>query len=241
MPRPLPLRRIRVLAGSCGTDAANELFERGIQAPAVGVGELLSGRRAPIEGETAVDLPAHTDEILRSGFPAIRVLPARARRAQLDGYLARIVEHDFPEQSHLIRRPATLRAWLTAYAAATATKTLYNAILDAATRATGISRRRRPRPPIAMFWLKSGCWSRCPAGGPPAISSLGSCRLPSITLPIPRWLLELRSIEKGCWKVRFESCFRMRSVRLSMGTDLSEGSTLKRRDGDAWTTSARLY
>lgn len=73
------------------------LFERGLQVPAVGMGELLSGRRAPIEGETAVDLPAYTDEILRSGFPAIRVLPARARRAQLDGYLARIVEHLGPD------------------------------------------------------------------------------------------------------------------------------------------------
>ncbi|MDQ2884071.1 MAG: DUF4143 domain-containing protein [Actinomycetota bacterium] len=57
----------------------------------------------------------------------------RPRRAQLDGYLARIVEHDFPEQGHPVRRPATLRAWLTAYAAATATTTSYNAILDAAT------------------------------------------------------------------------------------------------------------
>lgn len=32
-----------------------------------------------------------------------------------------------------VRRPAALRAWLTAYAAATATTTSYNAILDAAT------------------------------------------------------------------------------------------------------------
>ncbi len=32
-----------------------------------------------------------------------------------------------------MRRPATLRAWLTAYAAATATTASYNAILDAAT------------------------------------------------------------------------------------------------------------
>jgi uncharacterized protein len=78
-------------------------------------------------------LPAYTEEILRSGFPAIRALPPRPRRAQLDGYLARIVEHDFPEQGHLVRRPATLQAWLIAYAAATATTTSYNAILDAAT------------------------------------------------------------------------------------------------------------
>jgi len=133
------------------------LFERGLQVPAVGVGELLSGRRAPIEGETTVDLPAYTDEILRSGFPAIRVLPARARRAQLDGYLARIVEHDFPEQGHLLRRPATLRAWLTAYAAATATTTLYNAILDAATPGDGDKPAKTTtvayRDVLAQIWL----------------------------------------------------------------------------------------
>lgn len=109
------------------------LVERGVHAPSVGLGDLLSGSRAPVEGDTEVDLPQYTDEILRSGFPAIRDAPARARRAQLDGYLARIVEHDFPEQGHLVRRPATLLAWLTAYAAATSTTASYNAILDAAT------------------------------------------------------------------------------------------------------------
>lgn len=133
------------------------LFERGMQAPTVGIKELLSGRRAPIEGDTTVNLPAYTDEILRSGFPAIRVLPARARRAQLDGYLARIVEHDFPEQGHLVRRPATLRAWLTAYAAVTATTTLYNAILDAATPGDGDKPAKTTtaayRDVLAQIWL----------------------------------------------------------------------------------------
>lgn len=108
------------------------LTERGLQTPTVSLRALLSGERPPIDGDTTIDLPAYTEEILRSGFPAIRVLPPRPRRAQLDGYLARIVEHDFPGQGHLIRRPATLRAWLTAYAAATATTASYNAILDAA-------------------------------------------------------------------------------------------------------------
>ncbi len=109
------------------------LAERGLQTPTVNLHDLLSGERPPVDGDTTIDLPAYTEEILRSGFPAVRALPPRPRRAQLDGYLARIVEHDFPEQGHLVRRPATLRAWLTAYAAATATTTSYNAILDAAT------------------------------------------------------------------------------------------------------------
>jgi uncharacterized protein len=109
------------------------LTERRVQTPTVHLHDLLSGERSPVDGDTTLDVPAYTEEILRSGFPAVRALPPRPRRAQLDGYLARIVEHDFPEQGHLVRRPATLRAWLTAYAAATATTTSYNAILDAAT------------------------------------------------------------------------------------------------------------
>lgn len=109
------------------------LAERGVQTSTVNLHDLLSGQQPPVDGDTTIDLPAYTEEILRSGFPAIRALPPRPRRAQLDGYLARIAEHDFPEQGHLVRRPATLRAWLTAYAAATATTTSYNAILDAAT------------------------------------------------------------------------------------------------------------
>jgi hypothetical protein len=109
------------------------LAERGLQTPTVSLRELLAGQRSPVDGDTRTDLPTYTAEILRSGFPAIRTLPPRPRRAQLDGYLDRIVEHDFPEQGHLVRRPATLRAWLAAYAAATATTASYNTILDAAT------------------------------------------------------------------------------------------------------------
>lgn len=109
------------------------LAERGLGTPTVSLRTLLSGNRDPIEGETAVDLPAYVAEIVNSGFPGIRRLPARARRAQLDGYLARIVERDFHDQGHHLRNPATLRAWLEAYAAATATTAAYNAILDAAT------------------------------------------------------------------------------------------------------------
>ncbi|CRK61498.1 FIG00864634: hypothetical protein [Alloactinosynnema sp. L-07] len=109
------------------------LAERGSQTPSVSLSDLLRGTRHTVDGETSASLPWYTDEILRSGFPAIHGLPERARRAQLDGYLQRIVEHDFPEQGHRVRRPATLHAWLTAYAAATSTTTSYNAILDAAT------------------------------------------------------------------------------------------------------------
>lgn len=109
------------------------LSERGVDAPTVSLRGLLTGARDAVQGTTEVQLAAYTEEIVRSGFPGIRPLTDRPRRAQLAGYLDRIVERDFPEQGHLVRRPATLRAWLAAYAAATSTTASYNAILDAAT------------------------------------------------------------------------------------------------------------
>jgi len=109
------------------------LAERGLPTPTVRMRDLLTGRRPAIDGSSDLTLPDYVEEIVRSGFPGIRDLPPRARRAQLDGYLARIVEKDFPEQGHLVRRPATLRAWLAAYASATASTASYNVILDAAT------------------------------------------------------------------------------------------------------------
>lgn len=111
------------------------LSERDLSAATVSVEQLLTGTRPEVGGETDVRLPDYVDEILASGFPGIRRLSGRARRAQLDGYLSRIVERDFPEQGHPVRRPSMLRAWLRAYAAATATTAAYNTILDAATPA----------------------------------------------------------------------------------------------------------
>lgn len=107
--------------------------ERARAEPTVSLRALLAGERPPITGESDVDLPAYTEEILRSGFPGIRDLPAAARRAQLDGYLARIVERELPDNGVSVRRPTALRAWLAAYGAATATDAAYTTILDAAT------------------------------------------------------------------------------------------------------------
>ncbi|HWE88863.1 MAG TPA: DUF4143 domain-containing protein [Pseudonocardiaceae bacterium] len=109
------------------------LAERGLDTPTVSLRTLLAGQQQQLDGETETDLQVYTEEILRSGFPAIRSLPPRARRVELDSYLANIVEHEFPEQGRLVRRPTTLHAWLTAYAAATSTTASYTAILDAAT------------------------------------------------------------------------------------------------------------
>ena len=80
-----------------------------------------------------MSLATYADEIVASGFPGLRGLTGRALRAQLDGYITRIVERDFEELGHRIRNPAALRRWMTAYAAATSSTASYETIRDAAT------------------------------------------------------------------------------------------------------------
>lgn len=108
------------------------LAERQIAEPTVSLAALLGGD-AEIDGSCGLTLEDYTKEITGSGFPAIRALPAVVRRDALDGYLTAVVERDFAEAGRPVRRPQTLRAWLSAYAAATSTTAAYSVILDAAT------------------------------------------------------------------------------------------------------------
>jgi predicted AAA+ superfamily ATPase len=110
------------------------LSERGGEDPTVSLSELLSGRRPAIDGQSAWRLEDYVGEILHSGFPAIRVLSGRPLRAQLDSYLDRIVDRDFPDElGRQVRNPEGLRRWLTAYAAASSTTATFERIRDAAT------------------------------------------------------------------------------------------------------------
>jgi len=108
------------------------LAERGLEKPTVRLRDLLNGV-APIRGGSGLTLPDYVHEIVASGFPGIRSLTPRARRAQLDSYIDRIIEREFAEQGIRVRRPETLRGWMTAYGAATASTASYATILDAAT------------------------------------------------------------------------------------------------------------
>lgn len=112
------------------------LAERDLGPPSVSLAALLDGERS-VGGTTDVDLTRYTDEILRSGLPAIRDYPPRARRAQLDSYLRAAVTHELAETGVVVRRPAALMGWLVAYAAATSTTASYETILAAATPAEG--------------------------------------------------------------------------------------------------------
>ena len=105
--------------------------ERDVVPPTVSMRALLHGELRDLDGNSDVTLDAYVDEILRSGFPGMRDLPPRARDAQLDGYIARIAERDISDVGPSVRRPATLRRWMAAYAAATATTASWEAIRDA--------------------------------------------------------------------------------------------------------------
>lgn len=109
------------------------IAERDLVEPTVALSDLLGDQRADTVGRSPIDLPGYVDEILGSGFPGFRGLPERARQAQLDSYVTRIVERELPENGVQVRRPRSLTAWLAAYAAATATDASYSTILDAAT------------------------------------------------------------------------------------------------------------
>jgi predicted AAA+ superfamily ATPase len=107
------------------------LAERISEPTTVSLAELLSDGRPGVEGRTDFALEDYTGEILRSGLPGLRGLSGRPLRAQLDGYLQRVVDRDFPELDHPVRNPAALRRWMTAYAAATSTTTSFEKIRDA--------------------------------------------------------------------------------------------------------------
>ena len=113
------------------------LHERGLETATVHLGDLLAGDQPDLRGHTDATLRDYVAEICESGLPGIRGLGARARRAQLDGYLARIIDRDFADAGRTVRNPAALRRWMTAYAAATATTAAYERILDAATAGDG--------------------------------------------------------------------------------------------------------
>ena len=108
------------------------LAERGLGEPTVKLSDLLDDSVCSLSGSTELGLSDYTDEILRSGFPAIRHATGRALRTQLDGYIDRVVERDFEEVGVRVRNTEALRRWMTSYAAATSTTTSFEKIRDAA-------------------------------------------------------------------------------------------------------------
>lgn len=115
------------------------LAERGVVTPTVSLARLVTdGISADlVSGRCELTVPDYTAEIISGGFPALRAGTDRAVRAALDGYLQRIIDVELPENGAAVRRPETLRRWLSAYAAATSTAASYDKIRDAATAGEG--------------------------------------------------------------------------------------------------------
>lgn len=109
------------------------IAERDVDEQTVSLAALLAGDRPEIRGVSSLRLEDYAREIVAGGFPAIRALPEAVRKDALDGYLDRIVDRDVREAGQHIRRPDTLRRWMTAYAAATSTAAAFETIRDAAT------------------------------------------------------------------------------------------------------------
>jgi uncharacterized protein len=113
--------------------------ERQLATPTVSLAELCDGHRPALSGSSEIGLAAYVEEMLRSGFPAIRTLDGRDRRRALGGYIDRAVQRDIPiDVGRSVRQPDQLRRWLRAYAAATATTTSLETIRDAAHRGDGV-------------------------------------------------------------------------------------------------------
>lgn len=133
------------------------LEERGVVKPTIHLSALLDGARAEVSGECPLTLADYAREITASGFPAIRTLPERARRFQLDSYIRSIVDKDVVEQGVEVRRPEVMLAWLRSYAAATSTTASYSRILDAATPGETDKPAKRTatvyRDVLASLWL----------------------------------------------------------------------------------------
>lgn len=113
------------------------LSERGVGKPTVSLRQLLAGGRPTVAGATDVSLEVYAREIVASGFPGLRHLADRPLRAQLDGYIKRIIEHDFTDLGRKVRNPAALQRWMAAYAAGSSTTATYETIRDAATGGHG--------------------------------------------------------------------------------------------------------
>lgn len=113
------------------------LHERGLATPTVSLGSLLEGSTAEIHGESPVTVPQYAQAIVSGGFPALQKAPSRVHKRFLDAYLERVIDRDLPEHGFSVRRPGTLRRWLSAYAAATSTTASYANILDATTGGDG--------------------------------------------------------------------------------------------------------
>jgi len=152
------------------------LAERGLEAPVVAVSDLLAGLAGPVRGNTAVRVGDYVREIVGSGFPGIRSHDPEGRAIHLAGYVDNMVYREFPDNGILVQKPTALKAWLRAYALATASTASYKAIRDHVTAGEGGCPSRQTaigyRDALAASWLTDPvpAWQPVPRGDLAALS-----------------------------------------------------------------------
>ncbi|MFW0120081.1 ATP-binding protein [Rothia sp. P5764] len=133
------------------------LHERGQTTPTVFLSDLLAGEADISTYRSEYKLADYMEAIVASGFPGLAGFNPRALRAQLEGYLMRVIDRDIPELGAEVRHPLALRKWLAAYAAAESSTTAYSKLLDATTGGDGTQpsekTTRTYREHLAKLWL----------------------------------------------------------------------------------------
>ena len=108
------------------------LPERGVTTPSIFLDQAMDEGKFEARGNSDFLLEDYISEIVQSGFPGIRKLSRSNQQRALEGYLNRLVDVDIPHFGLSLRKPATLRSWLAAYAASTGSTASLNTIRDAA-------------------------------------------------------------------------------------------------------------
>jgi len=132
------------------------LAERAPGTASVSLAGLLGGARPDLDGISHLALEDYAAEIVHGGFPGLRRHHGRALRAQLDGYIARVIDRDIPDETGVpIRRQEALRALMAAYAAATSTTTSLAKIRTAASLGDALSDKtaKAYREALARLWI----------------------------------------------------------------------------------------
>lgn len=188
--------RLRMRPLAISERLAGERLPNAGRAPAVSVRALLTGQRPPVAGDSPWRLTHYAREIVASGFPAIRALSPRLRRAQLDGYVAHLLTRDLEEEQGVSANPETVRRWLRAYAAASGTTTSLEKIRDAATAGDGPPPAKttglRYRDALEALWILDPVPAWSPAGT--ALRRLGQA--PKVHLADPALAAHLLGVDE---------------------------------------------
>lgn len=139
--------------------------ERGAQRPTVSLASLWRGERE-VHGRSDVGLRDYAEEIVGSGFPAMRQETTAVRLDLIADYLEHTIEHDALEIGGLRRRPRALRAWMRPYAAATSTVASLNTIASAVSPTETLSKTTiaNYRDALSRLWLLDELPAWSPSG-----------------------------------------------------------------------------